>query len=104
VPWQMFAEILSLITRLQEPPAPARQRRCQMRQTTKAEVCLDEGKSTSSVSPRRATRAIGCERRWLRPNFIAVRLDDTEHRANSPESGECRVTCSRRFWVGRNTA
>jgi predicted ATPase len=45
-----------------------------MRQTTKAEVCLDEGKATSSGPARRATRTIGCERGWLRPNFIAVRL------------------------------
>ncbi len=37
VPRQMFTEILSLIARLQAPPAPA----CQMRQTTKAEVCLE---------------------------------------------------------------
>jgi hypothetical protein len=40
VPRQMFAEFLSLIARPQAPPAPACQRRCQMRQTTKAEVCL----------------------------------------------------------------
>jgi hypothetical protein len=41
VPRQMFAEILSLIARLQAPPALARQRRCQMRQTTNAEVPLE---------------------------------------------------------------
>ena len=33
VPRQMFAEFLSLIARPQAPPAPACQRRCQMRQT-----------------------------------------------------------------------
>src|SRR5712671_950504 len=55
-----------------------------MRQTTKAEVCLDEGKNTSSGPARRATRTIGCERGWLRPNFIAVRLDETEDRAQQP--------------------
>src|SRR5580700_6920581 len=57
-----------------------------MRQTTKAEVCLDEGKSARSGPPRRATRTIGCERGWLRPNFIAVRLDETEHRAQQPRN------------------
>src|SRR6202040_1240424 len=37
---------------------------------------------------RRATRTIGCERGWLRPNFIAVCLDETEDRAQRPpESG-----------------
>src|SRR5580693_9250302 len=51
-----------------------------MRQTTKAEVCLDEGKSTSSGPARRATRTIGCERGWLRPNCIAMRLEETENR------------------------
>src|SRR6478736_8121885 len=57
-----------------------------MRQTTKAEVCLDEGKSTSSGPPRRATRTTGCERGWLRPKFIAMRLDETEDRAQSPRN------------------
>ena len=58
----------------------------QIRQTTTAEVCLHEGKSTSSGPPRRATRTIGCERGWLRPNFIAVRLDETEDRAQQPRN------------------
>src|SRR5712692_11928472 len=62
-----------------------------MRQTTKAEVCLDEGKSTSSGPARRATRTIGCERGWLRPNFIAVCLDETEDRAQQPRNLECRL-------------
>src|SRR6266566_7938131 len=57
-----------------------------MRQTTKAKVCLDEGKSTSSGPPRRATRTIGCERGWLRLNFIAVCLDETEDRAQQPRN------------------
>jgi len=86
VPRQMFAEILSLIARLQAPPAPAWQRRCQMRQTTKAEVCLEWSKATSSGPARRATRTIGCERGWLRPNFIAVCLDETEDRAQQPRN------------------
>jgi hypothetical protein len=38
--------------------------------------------------PRRATRTIGCERGWLRPNFIAVRLDETEDRAQQPRNPE----------------
>src|SRR4029077_17230031 len=57
-----------------------------MRQKTKAEVCLDEGKSTSSGPARRATRTIGCERGWLRPSFIAVRLKETEDRAQQPRN------------------
>jgi hypothetical protein len=43
--------------------------RCQMKQTRKAEVCLDEGKSTSSGTSRRAIRMIGCERHWLPSEF-----------------------------------
>ena len=35
---------------------------------------------------RRATRTIGCERGWLRPNFIAVCLDETEDRAQQPRN------------------
>src|ERR1700747_3081325 len=50
------------------------------------------GKATSSGPARRATRTIGCERGWLRPNFIAVCLDETEDRASTaPESGKCRL-------------
>jgi hypothetical protein len=29
---------------------------------------------------------IGCERGWLRPNFIAVCLDETEDRAQQPRN------------------
>src|ERR1700756_4592596 len=50
------------------------------------------GKATSSGPARRATRTIGCERGWLRPNFIAVCLDETEDRAQQPRNlGECRL-------------
>jgi hypothetical protein len=34
----------------------------------------------------RVTRTIGCEREWLRPNFIAVCLDETEDRAQQPRN------------------
>jgi hypothetical protein len=67
-------------------------------------VCLDEGKSTSSGPPRRATRTIGCERGWLRPNFIAVRLDETEDRAQQPRNpgnvGSSPCDCKRHSSIG----
>jgi hypothetical protein len=28
---------------------------------------------------KRVTRRLGCERGWLRANFVAVRLDETEN-------------------------
>ena len=34
----------------------------------------------------RATRTIGGERGWLRPNFIAVDLDGTEDRTQQPRN------------------
>jgi hypothetical protein len=34
----------------------------------------------------RATRTIAYERGWLRPNFIAVCLDETEDRAQQPRN------------------
>src|SRR5205807_6787236 len=35
---------------------------------------------------RRATRRFACQRGWLRPNFVAVRLDETENRAQQPRN------------------
>src|SRR5712671_2894760 len=55
-----------------------------MRQTATAEVCLDEGKATSSSTARRATRRFGFEQRQLRSNFVAARLDETENHAQQP--------------------
>src|SRR6516162_7415877 len=50
------------------------------------------GKAKSSGPARRATRTIGCERGWLRPDFISVCLDETEDRASTaPESGKRRL-------------
>jgi hypothetical protein len=45
-------------------------------------------KANALVPDRRGeqTRTIGCERGWLWPNFIAVRLDETEDRAELPEN------------------
>jgi hypothetical protein len=62
-----------------------------LRQTTTAEVRLDEGKATSSSGARRATRRFACEQRLLRSIFIAARPAETgrshsRHRA----SGQCR--------------
>jgi hypothetical protein len=51
VPRQMVADVLSLIARLRAAPAPACGTLGQMQQTTTAEVCLDERKSSSF--PRR---------------------------------------------------
>src|SRR5262249_22413607 len=45
-----------------------------------------EFRATSSGPARRATRTIGCERGRLRPNFIAVCLDETEDRAQQPRN------------------
>jgi hypothetical protein len=42
--------------------------------------------SQGSGRARRATRTIGCERGWVRPNFIAVCLDETEDRAQQPRN------------------
>ena len=39
-----------------------------------------------AVPASRATRTIGCERGWLRLNFIAVCLDETEDRAQQPRN------------------
>jgi hypothetical protein len=40
----------------------------------------------------RATRTIGGERGWLRPNFIAVDRDETERsHSTAPKSGECQL-------------
>src|SRR5438105_11110045 len=47
-----------------------------------------EAKARQGSSARRATRTIGCERGWLRPNFIAVCLDETEDRAQQPRNLE----------------
>lgn len=42
---------------------------------------------TREVSnPNDRLRTIGCERGWLRPNFIAVCLDETEDRAQQPRN------------------
>src|SRR5438067_6706067 len=38
------------------------------------------------MASRRATRTIGCERGWLRANFIAACLDETEDRAQQPRN------------------
>jgi hypothetical protein len=57
-----------------------------MRQTATAEVRLDEGKTTSSSTARRAARRFGFEQRQLRSNFVAARLDETENRAQQPEN------------------
>ncbi len=32
----------------------------------------------------RASRYVGCQRGWLRPNFVAVRRDETENRTQQP--------------------
>src|SRR3984893_5256677 len=53
----------------------------QMRQTTTAEVGLDEGKATSSSPGRRAPRRFACEQRLLRSIFIAARPAETEDHA-----------------------
>src|SRR5437016_4391057 len=42
--------------------------------------------ATSAGPASRPTRTIGCERGWLRPNFIAVCLDETEDRAQQPRN------------------
>ena len=60
--------------------------RGQMRQRTTAEVCLGQGKATSCGPARRATRRFACQRGWLRPNFVAVRLNETENRAQQPRN------------------
>jgi hypothetical protein len=68
VPRQMFSELVAY----RPDTGPARSDmtgRCQMKQTRKAEVCLDESKSTSSGTSRRAIRTIDCERRWLLSEF-----------------------------------
>src|SRR5271166_5498197 len=52
----------------------------QMRQTTTAEVRLDEGNAASFGTARRATRRFDCQRGGLRGNFAAGRLDETENR------------------------
>jgi len=53
VPRQMLHDILWLIARLQAPPAPQHEGRWdRMRQTTTAEVRLDEGEATSSSAAR----------------------------------------------------
>jgi hypothetical protein len=46
-----------------------------------AEVCLDEGQATSFGPARQETGRSGCQRGWLRPNFVAVCLDETKNRA-----------------------
>jgi hypothetical protein len=51
-----------------------------MRQTTKGEVRLDERKATGCSLATRATRRFGCKRGWLRSNFVAARLAETENR------------------------
>ncbi len=55
-----------------------------MRQTTTAEVLLDEGKATSSSAARRATPRFGCQRGWLRSNFVGARRDETENHPQQP--------------------
>src|SRR5215470_8962183 len=69
-----------------------------MRQTTKAEVRLERSKATSSGPARRATRTIGCQRGWLRPNFIAVCLDGTEDRAQQLRNLGVRLIWLPSWW------
>ena len=53
----------------------------QMRQTTTAEVRLDEGKAASSGPARPSNSTIWLPTGRLRSNFVAARLDETENRA-----------------------
>jgi len=84
VPRQMFAEILSLIARLQAP------HRSGMTAAVSDETD-DEGRGVPGMkqshefrTPRGEQPERLCERGWLRPNFIAVCLDETEDRAQQP--------------------
>src|SRR4029077_18142673 len=62
VPRQMFAEILSLIARLQAPPVPASGRNNpRWARQQRQECCLDEGNATSSGSAKRATRRLATQ-------------------------------------------
>jgi hypothetical protein len=68
----------------------------QIRQTTTAEVCLDEGQATSFGPARQETGRFGCQRGWLRLNFVAACLDETKNRGSTGrESGECRINLQR---------
>jgi hypothetical protein len=53
----------------------------QTRQTTTAEVRLDQGKATSFGLARRATRRFGCQTGATTVEFVAARLDETENHA-----------------------
>jgi hypothetical protein len=55
-----------------------------MRQPTTEEVRLDEDKATSSGAVRPACRYLAANGIWLRPNFVAGRLDETENRTQQP--------------------
>jgi hypothetical protein len=48
---------------------------------TTEEVRLDERKATGCSLASRATRRIGCNRGWLRSNFVARRPHEAEHHA-----------------------
>jgi len=107
VPRQMFQEILSLIARLRAPTG----RSGQIRQTTTAEVCLDEGQATSFGPARQETARFGCQRGWLWPNFVAVCLDETKNRARRARnprnvgSGQSTKQCySRRPTRGKHAS
>jgi len=66
VPQQMFAEILSLIARLQAPPAPARQRRV-------SDETDDEGRGAPGMKQSHGcrTREASNPNDWLRTRLIA---------------------------------
>ena len=52
-----------------------------MRQATTAEVRLDEGKAASFGACEAGNPTICWHGDWLRSNFVAVHLDETENRA-----------------------
>ena len=56
-----------------------------MRQTTTAEVRLDEGKATSFGACEASDPPIWLSTRRLRSNFVAPHLDEAKILPNSPE-------------------
>jgi hypothetical protein len=79
---QMFADILMVTAQLRGATRTGVTGRwSQMRQTTTAEVRLDERNATGCSLASRATRRFGCQRGWPRSNFVARRPDETEDHA-----------------------
>jgi hypothetical protein len=55
-----------------------------MLQSTTTEVRLDEGRAMSSGAAQPSESLFRLPTGWLLPNFVAVRLDETENRIQQP--------------------